>query len=210
MCSAYYCLEVDYGPSPKLVDVSEDSSTDIKILVIRKCTVKKLVFPNTMISPLEITQRFQMRLENTNMISKKYNRLDLFLLKRNRNSLHNSSAQCFSLQSLWSLQPCQAPPFCRLGSASHWAQPLLHPTSSFLFTPQGTVVPSLPFPQCTVRGSSRNLSALPSLQSLLPVESWKWIRFSHKTANGQLATQPTLQRAIRFLGLRPGRKGCVL
>lgn len=62
-------------------------------------------------------------------------RLNLFLLKRNRNSFHNSSVQCFSLQSLWSSQSCQAPPFCCRGSASHWAQPLLHPESSFLFTP---------------------------------------------------------------------------
>lgn len=49
MCSAYYCLEVDYGPSPKLVDVSGDSSIDFNILVSRKCTVKKLVFPDNMI-----------------------------------------------------------------------------------------------------------------------------------------------------------------
>lgn len=49
MCRGYYCLEVDYGPSPKLVDVSGDSYTEFSILVSRKCNVKKLVFPNTMI-----------------------------------------------------------------------------------------------------------------------------------------------------------------
>lgn len=48
MCRAYYCLEVAYGPHPKLVDVSGNSYTEFSILVSRKCTVKKLVFTNTM------------------------------------------------------------------------------------------------------------------------------------------------------------------
>lgn len=49
MCSAYYCLEADYGPHPKLVDISGDSFTDFNISINRKCTIKKFAFPNTMI-----------------------------------------------------------------------------------------------------------------------------------------------------------------
>lgn len=81
---------------------------------------------------------------------------------------------------------------------------MLHPP--FYLQSKGEALPSLPSPQST----SRTLPALSPLQRPLPpLERWKWVisrRFSHKRANGQVATQPTLQRAMHFLGLCPGER----
>lgn len=81
---------------------------------------------------------------------------------------------------------------------------MLHPPC-YLHS-KAEALPTLPCPQCTFR----TLLALSPLQRPLPpLERWKWFisrRFSHKPANGQVATQPTLQRAIHSLGLCPGER----
>lgn len=158
-----------------------------------------------------------MRVENTSRISKNYHQVVLFLLKGNRNSHHNSSAECFSLQSLWSHRvtewvltvlpsiPLLLPAVCAL----HLTQPNLcftpHPTS--YLQPAVKRSPGLPCPQCTSGGSSR------SLPVLSPLQKTKWTiisRFSHKTVDGHPTTQAhTSKSNTHFLGLCPSRKSCV-
>lgn len=150
-----------------------------------------------------------MRVEITSRISTNYEQVVLFLLKRNRNSLRNSSAQCISLQSLWSSTVLPSIPLLlKAVCALHLTEPslCLTPHPPFYLHPRVKHSPICPVLSAHFGAHPEACLPSPLCRALC---YWEEESGSHRRANGQLATQPTLQRAMHFLGLHPGRKGCV-